>query len=85
MTPSPMQGPPEYVASSTLYVFSKPGLIKANRIGACAAGTRARVVGTANVDGQVWYEIEILSEHPENISSLKQKWVLAERLVMSRS
>jgi hypothetical protein len=82
---SPTQGPPEYVATSTLHVFSKPGLIKGNRVGDCPPGTRARVIGTANVDGQVWYEIEILSEHPKTIHSLKQKWVLATRLVMARS
>jgi len=81
----PMEAAPEYVASSSLYVFSKPGLIKANRVGACAIGTRVKVIGTATVDGQVWYEIEILSEHPKNLDSLKQKWVLGARLVMTRS
>ena len=84
-TPTPTLSSPEYVASSTLQVFSKPGLIKKNRIGACDPGTRARVIGTATVDGQVWYEIEILSQHPANIDSVRQKWVLASRLVMARS
>jgi len=76
---------PEYIATNSLYVFSKPGLIKANRVGACATGTRVRVVGTTTVDGQVWHEIEILSQHPKNLDSLKQKWVLGARLVMTRS
>ncbi len=84
-TPTPTPVAPEYVASKTLYVFSKPGLIAKNRIGACDVGTRARVIGTATVDGQVWYEVEILSKHPASIDSVKQKWVLGSRLVMARS